>query len=122
MGDVTALPRAGAGGGVTDPFATGGFQVDLDRTQSVRAAEVLRRRFNGRFAIDEFGADPQLQDLVAPIVHAVVRVRVAGAEHIPTDGPGLFVSNRGLGVLEPAALSVAVRNESGRRLRVIGKV
>ncbi len=120
MGDVTALPRVGVTGGGADPFATGGFQVDLDRAQTVRCAEVVRRRFDGRFAIDAFGADPQLQDLLAPIVHGVVRVSVTGAEHIPTDGPGLFVSNRGLGVLEPAALSVAVRNESCRRLRVIG--
>lgn len=120
MGDVTAMPRVGVDGGATDRFATGGFQVDLDRTQSVRAADVFRRRFDGRFAIDAFGADPQLQDLVAPIVHGVVKVRVAGAEHVPADGPALFVSNRGLGVLEPAALSVAIRNESCRRLRVIG--
>ena len=38
----------------------------------------------------------------------------------PRDGPALLVTNRGLGVLEPTALSVAVRQECGRRLRVVG--
>ena len=35
-------------------------------------------------------------------------------------GPALLVTNRGLGVLEPTALSVAVRKECGRRLRIVG--
>ena len=32
------------------------------------------------------------------------------------------MTNRGLGVLEPTALSVAVRQECGRRLRIVGTI
>ena len=69
--------------------------------------------------VDPFGADPQLQDLVAPFFARSVPVRVTGSERLPGDGPALLVTNRGLGVLEPTALSVAVSQECGRRLRVV---
>ena len=49
-------------------------------------------------------------------------VRVTGGEHLPAVGPALLVTNRGLGVLEPTALSVAVRQECGRRLRILGTI
>ena len=105
MGDVAALPM---------------FGVDLDKTQSVEPVDVLRRHLDGRFSIDPFGADPQLQDLIAPLVVRLVPVRVEGTHHIPSTGPALLVSNRGLGVLEPTAMSVAVRKVCGRRLRIVG--
>ena len=105
MGELSALPS---------------FGVDAERAQDVGAFDVLRRRFDGRFSVDAFGADPQLQDLVALVVRRLIPVRSTGVEHIPSSGPALFVSNRGSGVLEPTALSVAVRQESGRRLRVVG--
>jgi 1-acyl-sn-glycerol-3-phosphate acyltransferase len=96
------------------------FGVDLDRTQQVAPIDVIRRRFDGRYAIDEFGADPQLQDLIAPLFARLTPVRVGGASRLPADGPALLVSNRGSGVLEPTALIAAVRQEVGRRLRVVG--
>ena len=99
-----------------------GFGGDTDRTEAADVVDVVRRRFNGRYLVDAFGADPQLQDLVAPLIARTVAVRVTGAEHVPTDGPALLVTNRGLGVLEPTALSVAVRQECGRRLRVVGAI
>ncbi len=96
------------------------FGVDDDRTQEVEPLDVLRRRFDGRYAIDPFGADPQLQDLVAPLFARLTPVRVTGASRIPAEGPALLVSNRGSGVLEPTALTAAVRQEVGRRLRIVG--
>ena len=96
------------------------FGVDVDHVQDVSPIDVVRRRLDGRYAIDPFGADPQLQDLIAPLVRMIAPVRVTGAHHLPADGPALLVSNRGLGVLEPTALSVAVRQETGRRLRIVG--
>lgn len=105
MGEISALPT---------------FGVDLDRAQHVAGTHLIRQRFHGQYAIDPFGADPQLQDLLAPVVTRLAPVRVTGASHIPEHHPALFVSNRGLGVLEPTALSVAVRQERGRRLRVVG--
>jgi 1-acyl-sn-glycerol-3-phosphate acyltransferase len=107
---------------VAEPATSVGFGGDADKTQHVDVAEVVRRRFNGRYLVDPFGADPQLQDLVAPVFARTVPVRVTGAEHVPPDGPALLVTNRGLGVLEPTALSVAVRQECGRRLRIVGTI
>ena len=49
-----------------------------------------------------------------------VRVEVEHAERLPRVGGALLVSNRGLGVFEPAALAVGVRKVIGRRIRVIG--
>jgi 1-acyl-sn-glycerol-3-phosphate acyltransferase len=99
-----------------------GFGGDPDKTQQVAVTDVIRRRINGRYVVDPFGADPQLQDLVAPVFARTVPVRVTGAEELPADGPALLVTNRGLGVLEPTALSVAVRQECGRRLRIVGTI
>lgn len=96
------------------------FGVELDRAQEVAPLDVLRRRFDGRYAIDPFGADPQLQDLVAPVFSRITPVRVEGAARIPAEGPALLVSNRGTGLLEPTALTAAVRQEVGRRLRIVG--
>jgi hypothetical protein len=99
-----------------------GFGGDADKVQHVGVVDVAQRRWNGRYVVDPFGADPQLQDLVAPVFARTVRVRVTGVEHLPADGPALLVTNRGLGVLEPTALSVAVRQECGRRLRIVGTI
>lgn len=79
-----------------------------------------RRRLDGRFQIDAFGGDAQLMDLAARALALGVRVEVEHADRIPRLGGALLVANRGLGVFEPAALAVAVRQTVGRRLRVIG--
>jgi 1-acyl-sn-glycerol-3-phosphate acyltransferase len=96
------------------------YGVDADATQQTDVVDFLRRRFDGRYAIDPFGADPQLQDLVSPLFTAGLRVQVHGAEHLPRSGPALLVANRGFGVLEPTVLALAMRQEVGRRLRVVG--
>ncbi len=96
------------------------FGVDLDHPQHPSLAEVVRRRVNGHYAVDPFGADPQLQDLLAPLVMRTTPVRIAGVEHLPEEGPALLVANRGTGVLEPTVLSAAVRRGVDRRLRVVG--
>jgi 1-acyl-sn-glycerol-3-phosphate acyltransferase len=96
------------------------YGVDPDRTQATDVMTVARRRFEGRYPVDPFGADPQLQDLLAPFVTAAVRVDVEHPERLPGAGPAVLVSNRGLGFVEPAALSVALRQEAGRRLRIVG--
>jgi len=50
----------------------------------------------------------------------VLPVRVSGGEHVPSEGPATIVANRGFGIIEPAALCLAVLRATGRRLRVIG--
>ena len=95
--------------------------LDADRIARPETPwSALRRRIAGRYPIDPFGLDPQLADLCIPLFEAAVRVRVLGAEHVPDTGPAVIVSNRGFGVVEPAALGVAVERASGRRLRVVG--
>jgi 1-acyl-sn-glycerol-3-phosphate acyltransferase len=81
---------------------------------------VLRRRWAGRYLVDPFGFDPQVADIAAPIVTALVRVDIEGAERLPPGGPIVLVANRGLGVAEPTAVAVAVRSALGRRARVVG--
>jgi hypothetical protein len=98
-----------------------GYGLDPDRTSDPEPPlDALRRRIGGRYPIDPFGLDPQLCDAGAPIFETLVRVRIEGGNRLPDTGPAVFVMNRGLGVLEPTALSVAVRQQVGRRLRVVG--
>jgi hypothetical protein len=106
---------------LTNQTQTAAYGFDPDRTADPEGLlDALRRRLTGRYPIDPFGLDPQLCDAGAPIVEALVRVRVEGAARIPESGPAVFVMNRGLGVLEPTALALAVRHQVGRRLRVVG--
>jgi len=97
------------------------YGIDADRVLAVDGPLAwARRRFDGRFAVDEFGGDPHLMDLLAPIPAATIRVDVEHPERVPRTGPALLVSNRGLGLPEPVVLGLAVRRAAGRRLRVIG--
>jgi hypothetical protein len=97
------------------------YGLDADRASDPESPlDALRRRIGGRYPIDPFGLDPQLCDAGAPIVEALVHVRVDGADRFPADGPAVFVMNRGLGILEPTALAIAVRQHARRRLRVLG--
>jgi hypothetical protein len=97
------------------------FGLDADRvTPAEPIPTALRRRLAGRYPVDPFGLDPQLCDLSAPIVESLISVQVENAERIPSVGPAALVANRGLGVTEPAALAVAVRKCTQRRLRVVG--
>lgn len=97
------------------------YGLDPDRvTHADSLAGAVRRRLEGRYAIDPFGFDPHLSDLLVPIVTAVVRVDIWGGEHVPASGAATLVANRGFGIAEPAALTVAVRRATGRRVRVVG--
>ena len=97
------------------------YGIDSDRLLArdpVPAA--LRRRWDGRYAVDEFGGDPHLQDfLLAPLVGRLP-VRVEGAPHLPATGGALLVANLGLGLLEPLLLAGVVQRTVGRRLRLVG--
>jgi hypothetical protein len=81
---------------------------------------LVRRRYDGHFEVDPFGADSQLMDLLAWGISLGVRAEVEHAERLPRTGGALIVANRGFGVVEPAALAVGVRAVTGRRIRVIG--
>ena len=96
------------------------YGIDADRVLAFDApVAALRRRFDGRYAVDELGADPHFMDMLAPL-GAPIRVRVQNAENLPRVGPALLVANRGIGVFEPVVLTLGVRRATGRRLRVVG--
>ncbi|HZR15103.1 MAG TPA: hypothetical protein VFC33_17850 [Acidimicrobiia bacterium] len=97
------------------------FGIDDDRVSPPESPfAALVRRIDGRYPRDPFGGDPHLQDLVSPFFALVARVDVVHGDRIPEHGPGLLVANRGLGIVEPAALGMAVRRVRGRRLRIVG--
>lgn len=97
------------------------YGIDADRVLTVDdPVRWLLRRLEGRFAVDEFGGDPHLMDLLAPIPAATIRVEVEEAHRLPRSGAALLVSNRGIGLAEPFVLGLAVRRAVRRRLRVVG--
>lgn len=103
------------------PVALPNYGIDADRvlaTDSLRAA--ARRRIDGRYAVDQFGGDPHLMDLVAPLPAALIHLEVEGAEHLPRIGPALLIANCGFWLAEPLVLGLAIRRVAGRRLRVVG--
>jgi 1-acyl-sn-glycerol-3-phosphate acyltransferase len=96
-------------------------RLDADRISPPEGLwTALQRRLAGRYPVDPFGLDPQLSDLFAPAFAFAIPVDVAGGEHIPASGPATIVANRGFGLIEPAALVVAVQRLTRRRLRVVG--
>jgi len=111
MPDALATPRP----------AVPNYGIDNDRLlarDSLLGA--VRRRLDGRYAVDEFGGDPHLQDfLLAPVVGRIP-VHVEHGARIPADGAALLVANRGPGFAEPFVLSGAVQRSVGRRLRLVG--
>jgi hypothetical protein len=84
--------------------------------------QIIARRLDGQYALDAFGADPEIQDVLAPVASMFVRVNVVGAEHLPRTGGATLVSNRGFGLIEPIVLTLAVRNAVQRRVRIEGAV
>jgi hypothetical protein len=95
--------------------------LDDDRVLAVDSpVRFVRRRVGGRYPVDAFGGDAQLMDLAGRLLALGVRVHVEHGERLPRIGGALVVANRGLGIIEPAALAVGVRQAVGRRLRVIG--
>ena len=81
---------------------------------------LVYRRLTGRHRVDEWGLDRDLLAAVAPLARLRWAVRAEGDHHLPEIGPALLVHTRRLGISEPAALGMAVRQATGRPLRVAG--
>src|SRR2546423_9822635 len=81
---------------------------------------LLRRRFDGSYTVDEWGLDPDLVQLVSPVLAARWQVIVEGADALPKDGPAMLVFNRRFGLSEPFIVSRGVRQATGRYVRVAG--
>jgi len=97
------------------------YGIDADRlTSGDSLVDALQRRFDGRYAVDEFGGDPHLQDLLLNPVVNRIRVEVRSGDRLPRLGPALLVANRSLGLAEPFVLTAAVHQRTRRRLRIAG--
>jgi 1-acyl-sn-glycerol-3-phosphate acyltransferase len=89
------------------------------------AFAAIRRRLAGDFEVDEFGFDPQLNEVIVaavePLAEKWFRLEVRGAENIPTDGGALLVANHsGTVPIDGVMTSYAVKRYSGRDLRPLG--
>lgn len=91
------------------------------------AAEFVRRRVTGDYAVDEFGFDPAFNDAIAlPALRALFdrwfRVEVTGIENVPFTGPALVVANHA-GVLPidglMATVAVHDKHPAHRALRLL---
>lgn len=81
-----------------------------------------RRRFDGTHHVDEWGLDPDIVELVSPLVGLRWSVEAQWPERIPDDGPAVLVHNRAVGVSEPIVLARGVRRATGRHVRTAGLI
>ncbi|MGH3343726.1 MAG: lysophospholipid acyltransferase family protein [Carbonactinosporaceae bacterium] len=87
----------------------------------------LRRRLSGDYGVDDFGFDPELNQLfmmlLRPMYERYFRVETRGLEHIPAKGGALVVSNHSGTVPLDALmtqLALADHHPAGRHLRMLG--
>ena len=85
----------------------------------------LRKRLSGDFAVDEFGFDPQITEIlteaVEPLAEKWFRLEVRGIENIPSEGGALLVANHsGTVPIDGIITGYAVKKYSGRNLRPLG--
>lgn len=121
-------PRTPSGLGDLAAVALAGARSSFDDAWEAKAAEMLalvRRRISGDYAIDEFGLDPQIHELVLatmrPLAHGWFRMEVRGAENIPAEGGALVVANHsGTIPLDAGMTGLALHDHAGRDLRLLG--
>lgn len=88
--------------------------------------DFARSRISGRYAIDEFGFDPEFTTkvflpIIRPLAQSWFRVEVRGIENIPTTGSALLVSNHaGTLPLDGMIVQSVVYDEIGRHVRMLG--
>jgi 1-acyl-sn-glycerol-3-phosphate acyltransferase len=86
----------------------------------------LRRRLTGDYEVDEFGFDPEFNSTVLlPMARTLYRhwfrTELFGLENVPAKGPALLVANHsGTLPIDGIMLAVAVHDELGRDLRLLG--
>ncbi|WP_193318826.1 lysophospholipid acyltransferase family protein [Nonomuraea phyllanthi] len=86
----------------------------------------LRRRIEGDYEVDEFGYDPELTDkvvleLIRPLYAEWFRVETVELKNVPDEGGALVVANHsGTLPLDALMLQLALHDEAGRPLRLLG--
>lgn len=82
-------------------------------------ADLLRRRVDGSFAVDPWGLDTELVELLAPAARLRWDIDVQGVLDLP-DGPFAVVISRRLGLSEPWVVAEAIRRTADRHVRFVG--
>ena len=85
-------------------------------------ARLLRRRIDGTHHVDEWGLDPDVIELLSPLVGLRWRVETQWTGRLPAAGPAVLVHNRVLGVSEPVVVARGVREATGRHVRTAGLI
>jgi 1-acyl-sn-glycerol-3-phosphate acyltransferase len=85
----------------------------------------LRKRMSGNYAVDEFGFDQQITEVltaaVEPLAEKWFRLEVRGVENIPAEGGALLVANHsGTVPIDGIITGYAVSKYAGRNLRPLG--
>ncbi|MEJ7634612.1 1-acyl-sn-glycerol-3-phosphate acyltransferase [Aeromicrobium sp.] len=85
----------------------------------------VRKRMSGDYAVDEFGFDPQITEVliaaVEPLAEKWFRLEVRGIENIPAEGGALLVANHsGTVPIDGIITGYAVKKYAGRNLRPLG--
>jgi 1-acyl-sn-glycerol-3-phosphate acyltransferase len=94
--------------------------------QSPEWTSFIESRVTGDYVVDDFGFDAEFTDkvlleLARPLYRKWFRVETSGLENIPSDGAGLIVANHsGTIAMDAVMTQVAVHDEAGRNLRMLG--
>jgi hypothetical protein len=88
----------------------------------VNPATFVRRRVAGTYAVDPWGLDADLVELVSPLADVRWAIDVDGAKHVPSEGPALVVFNRRWGLSEPPVVALGLQRATGRSLRLAAAV
>jgi hypothetical protein len=83
-------------------------------------SDIIKRRLDGSYVVDEWGFDPDFVAMLNPLLAARWDTRVTGAEHIPDEGAAVLVANRRFGMSEPFAIAGGVWDATSRMVRVLG--
>jgi hypothetical protein len=94
--------------------------MTLVERESEVEGSLLRRRFGGRYPVDEWGLDKDLVAAASPLLALRWNIDAIGADVLPRSGPVLLVANCRLGWSEPFVLGRGIRLATGRFVRVAG--
>ena len=86
----------------------------------VGVPDVVRRRIDGSYEIDDWGLDRDLVEAISPLVGLRWTVDAQWSSRIPESGPALLVYNRQWGFAEAFVLARGIRLATGRFVRNVG--
>jgi 1-acyl-sn-glycerol-3-phosphate acyltransferase len=98
------------------PSTTGAAQViQLPRRSDVEPPPAAAD------TVDEWGRDARLVELLWPVVRLRWKITTVGAQHLPTAGGALLVTNERRLSMSPLYVAWALARASGRPVRFVGR-